>query len=114
SATAALAQLPQAGFFASKPVDDPSLSHTLAPEVYSAPAPAPAAPAAAPAPAATLVASPAPGAAAPVAAAAPPAPAPVENQMDRSEAEARQAAQAIAATPHINGAFNGLTDERDR
>ena len=34
--------------------------------------------------------------------------------MDRSEAAARSAQQAAALTPHINGAFTGLTDERDR
>ncbi len=47
TATLALAQAPQpdSGFFPGKPGDDPSLSHTLPPEVYPAPpAPSPGGP----------------------------------------------------------------------
>ena len=121
TATLALAQAPQpqSSFFAPKPGDDPSLTHTLPPETY------PGAPhAAAPAPTAAVVPAPL---AVPAPAAPPPGmttttvtttghqPAAVESAMDRSEAEARRAQEAAARAPQrINGAFTGLTDEADR
>jgi hypothetical protein len=114
TATFALAQAPQpdAGFFRPKPGGDPSLSQTLPADNYPAtPAPAPAAapqaPAVAPAPAAPATTTTATSA-------GPQVSANVENAMDRSEAEARRAAELQARAPHINGAFTGLTDERDR
>lgn len=114
AATLASAQAPQpqSGFFAPKPGDDPSLSHTLPPQVYPgtvAPAPAPVVPAQPtpppPVPPATTTTATTAGAQ---------VTANVENQMDRSQAEARRAQEVLARQPHINGAFSGLTDERDR
>jgi hypothetical protein len=99
----------QAGFFAPKPAGDLSLFRTLPPEAYQPPAPA--APAAAP----TAPAAPA----APAAATAPlvvVVPSATESQADREEAIARRAREEAAARmpAPINGAFTGLTDERDR
>ena len=108
----------QAGFFTPTPNNDPSLTRTLPPENY-APAttapPAPAAPAASAAPAAPAQ-PPATGVSAETAAAlAAEQTQGVEAQMDRSEAESRDARAAAARAPTpINGAFTGLTDERDR
>ena len=94
------------GFFPPKPGGDLSLSHTLPPEAYrpAAPVPAeapavpPAAPAASTAPLVVVV------------------PASTEGQVDRAEGEARRAREEAAtrAPAPINGAFTGLTDERDR
>ena len=109
---AALAQLvpvpqapqPAVGFFQPKPGDDLSLSRTLPPEAYQPPAPAPTA-------SAPASASPAPAAAPLVVV----VPASGESQADRAEAEAERARAAAARMPQpINGAFTGLTDERDR
>lgn len=102
-----------AGFFAPQPNGDPSLTHTLPPDAYQ-PVPAPAAPRppAAPATAAAtangaplVVVVPDPGAAARR----------TEEQMDRAQEESDRARAATASQPpRINGAFTGLTDERDR
>jgi 2-oxoglutarate decarboxylase len=117
SATLALAQSPQpdSGFFPPKPGDDPSLTHTLPPDAYPPP-PAPAAPLPAPTAAAPTPTppTPMPQTTTTVTSSGPQVSANVENAMDRSEAEARNAAEATARAPHINGAFTGLTDERDR
>jgi len=103
AATQTQAQPPQAGFFSPKPPGDLSLYRTLPPEAYQPPAP-PAAPAA-----------PAPPAAAtsPLVVVVPPN---AESQADREEAIARRAREEAAARAPapINGAFTGLTDERDR
>lgn len=96
---------PAVGFFQPKPGDDLSLSRTLPPEAYQPPAPgptasAPAAAAPAPAPAAAPLVVVVPGG---------------ESQADRAEADAERARAAAARMPQpINGAFTGLTDERDR
>jgi hypothetical protein len=112
----AMAQVPQngAGFFPPTPGNDPSLSRTLAPESYPGVVPAPG----------TVIATPVAPAPTPAqtAAASAPAPAPAadravaaEGDMDKSGAEARQAREATMRSPQpINGAFTGLTDERDR
>jgi hypothetical protein len=103
----AQAQPAQAGFFPPKPGDDLSLMRTLPPEAYQPPAPVSPAPAAAPA-APAVPATPA----APLVVVMPPN---GETQADRAEAEARRAREAAARLPTpINGAFTGLTDERDR
>jgi len=106
AATQTQAQPPQAGFFSPKPPGDLSLYRTLPPEAYQPPAP-PAAPAA--------PAQPAPSAAttAPLVVVVPPN---AESQADREEAIARRAREEAAARgpAPINGAFTGLTDERDR
>ena len=112
----ALAQAPQpqSGFFAPKPGDDPSLTRTLPPEDYP-PAPAPAAPVPAPAPAPAPIPAPPPGMTTTTVTTTGPQAAAVESQMDRAEDEARRAQEAAARAPQrINGAFTGLTDERDR
>ncbi len=109
----AMAQAPDSGtgFFRPTPGNDPSLNRTLPPQDYAGtvpnPAPARVAPVAPPAaPVATVEPEPAPAAERAAAA---------EAQMDRSQAEARQAQEnAMRAPPRINGAFTGLTDERDR
>ena len=89
----------QAGFFPPKPQGDLSLFRTLPPEAYQPPAP-PAAPAQ-------------PAATAPLVVVVPPT---AESQADREEAVARRAREEAAARmpAPINGAFTGLTDERDR
>jgi len=106
AATQGQAQPPQAGFFSPQPTGDLSLFRTLPPEAYQPPAP-PAAPAA--------PAQPAPSAAttAPLVVVVPPN---AESQADREEAIARRAREEAAARgpAPINGAFTGLTDERDR
>jgi len=96
----------EAGFFSPKPAGDLSLFRTLPPEAYQPPAP-PAPPAAPAAPA-----QPAP-ASAPLVVVVPPN---AESQADREEAIARRAREEAAARAPapINGAFTGLTDERDR
>ena len=109
------------GFFAPQPNGDPSLTHTLPPEAYqpaSAPvAPRPSAQPQAPsAPAAPVTGAPANGAPLVVVVPDPNAAARrTEEQMDRAREEADRARAATAnQPPHINGAFTGLTDERDR
>jgi len=98
----------QPGFFSPKPDGDLSLFRTLPPEAYQPPVPSvPAAPAPPAAPAAPLPA------AAPLVVVVPPG---TESQADREEAIARRAREEAAARmpAPINGAFTGLTDERDR
>lgn len=107
----AAATPPDVGFFRPQPNDDPSLFRTLPPETYAPRSPArtaatngtaPGAPAASPAP--TVLVVPAPY-----------VPAPAEDQLDRAQLEAQRAQAALARQPApINGAFTGLTDERDR
>jgi hypothetical protein len=96
----------EAGFFPPKPAGDLSLFRTLPPEAYQPPAPvAPPAPASAPAaPAAPT---------APLVVVVPPA---VDNQADLQDVRAARAREEAAARmpAPINGAFTGLTDERDR
>jgi hypothetical protein len=110
------------GFFRPQANGDLSLTHTLPPEAYqSIPAPpAPTAPAApiAPrpptAPQAPAAATPATGAA-PLVVVVPDTTRGTEDQMDRSREDAALANAAAARQPQrINGAFTGLTDERDR
>jgi hypothetical protein len=104
----AQAEPPQAGFFPAKPAGDLSLFRTLPPEAYQPPAPvAPAAPASPAAPQAPAPAT------APLVVVVPPG---TESQADREEAIARRAREEAAARmpAPINGAFTGLTDERDR
>jgi hypothetical protein len=104
-----LAQQPGGGFFPAKP--DPALSRTLPPEDYPDTRPAPAAQ---PAPVMSATTPPQPVTTTIVTARGPTA-SNVEEQMDRSEAEARRAQEAAARAPQpINGAFTGSTDERDR
>jgi hypothetical protein len=98
----------QAGFFPPKPAGDLSLYRTLPPEAYQPPAPVPpAAPAAPSAPQAPAPAT------APLVVVVPPG---TESQADREEAIALRAREEAAARmpAPINGAFSGLTDERDR
>jgi len=87
-----------AGFFRPQSGDHVSLVRTLPPETYGE------APKSATQPAVTYV---------PVPVLVPAAPA-SESQLDRSEAEAARANALMAAQPHINGAFTGSTDPRDR
>jgi hypothetical protein len=105
----AAATPPDAGFFRPQPGDDPSLFRTLPPEAYAPQAPASTAATAsrdarnAPTPT-TVVVVPTPY-----------VPAPAEDQLDRAQIEAQRAQAALARQPApINGAFTGLTDERDR
>ena len=106
---------PDVGFFPPLPNGDVSLTHTLPAEAYqpiprpSAPA-APQAPAPAPAPASVVPAT----SGAPIVVVVPEPARRTEDQMDRSREEAAIANAAAAREPHINGAFTGLTDERDR
>lgn len=97
----------QNGFFAPAPGGDPSLFHTLPAEAYpeaqaqsAASAQRDAAAAAPSAPPLVVVVPESNGATA---------------QLDRSQAEADQAAARMSRMPApINGAFTGLTDEADR
>lgn len=101
------------GPFPPQPGDDPSLFRTLPPEAYATPTEPRAAHAA-----------PQPPAANPAAVAAPPAPIVVvvpdhrsqaAEQLDRAQLEADAARARMSQAPApINGAFTGLTDERDR
>lgn len=99
------------GFFRPQPNGDLSLTHTLPPEAYQ-PIPSPSA---RPAPTAPRPpAAPQAPAAAPLVVVVPDATRRTEEQMDRSRQEAAVANAAAVSQPHINGAFTGLTDERDR
>ncbi|HSN22082.1 MAG TPA: hypothetical protein VLS49_15470 [Usitatibacter sp.] len=105
---------PDVGPFPPQPGDDPSLLRTLPPEAYQPPAPPQPAPAQASAgvPAAAATAAPAP-----VIVVVPDAnrDAAAQEQLERArlEAEAARARMSTAPAP-INGAFTGLTDERNR
>ena len=98
----------QGGFFAPTPGGDPSLFHTLPAEAY------PEAQAQAPASAQRGAAAAAPSTP-PLVVVVPESPSGVTAQLDRSQAEADQAAARMSRMPApINGAFTGLTDEADR
>ena len=107
----AAATPPDVGFFRPQSGDDPSLFHTLPPEAYAPRAAASTAATAngdarnatGPAPT-TVVVIPTPYVSAPA-----------EDRLDRAQVEAQRAQAALARQPApINGAFTGLTDERDR
>jgi hypothetical protein len=95
------------GPFPPQPGDDPSLFRTLPPEAYVKPSGThPAAP-----PAASNANPPA----APVVVVVPDTHPAMQEQLERSRLEAEAARARMDQTPApINGAFTGLTDERDR
>lgn len=97
----------QSGFFAPTPGGDPSLFHTLPAEAYPE--------ARAQAPASAQRNAPAAATTAPPLVVVVPESSGVTAQLDRSQAEAEQAAARTSRMPApINGAFTGLTDEADR
>lgn len=97
----------QSGFFAPTPGGDPSLFHTLPAEAYPE--------AQAQAPASAQRNAPAAATTAPPLVVVVPESSGVSAQLDRSQAEAEQAAARTSRMPApINGAFTGLTDEADR
>lgn len=94
---------PQTGFFAPQSGGDPSLFHTLPPEVYE-PKPRPVQPDAAQ-----------PAATPPLIVVLPDPNRDSREQIDRTLLEAQQARLRTSRMPApINGAFTGSTDERDR